>query len=145
MYFSLKVLHIAAMAIWFAGLFFLPRVLIARARRDASADDDAVGESGERLYFGLTTRGAAVTIILGIALLFYGFEGAWLPAKMILVALIVLLHVYFGKLLVDSRMGRAAHPSIFYRALNWLPLFLLLGIVALTAAKPAMLPPLGGI
>lgn len=145
MYFWLKFLHIAAMAIWFAGLFFLPRVLISQAQAQAPEDTDGFNETGKRLYFGLMTPGAAVTIVLGIALLSYGFDGAWLPAKLSLVALIVLLHVYMGKLLLDSCMGRASHTVRFYRILNWIPLLLLLGIAALTAAKPEALPPIGGV
>lgn len=145
MHFWLKFLHIAAMTIWFAGLFFLPRVLIAQAQAAGPQDSARINATGRRLYFGVMTPGAAVTIVLGTGLLAYGFEGAWLPAKLTLVAMIVLLHVYLGKLLLDSSMGRASHPVLFYRVLNWIPLFLLLGIAALTAAKPRALPPIGGV
>jgi protoporphyrinogen IX oxidase len=149
MNFWLRLLHIAAMSVWLTGLFFLPRVLIAQARARvsgaAATDDPDLGELGGKLFFGLMTPAAAITIALGMALLPYGFTGPWLPAKLILVALLVLLHVYFGKLLVDSSAGRARHPVVFYRFLNWIPLFLMLAIVALTAAKPLSLPPVGVI
>jgi putative membrane protein len=145
MHFWLRFLHITAMTIWFAGLFFLPRVLIALARAGTTGDSGHLNATGRRLYFGLMTPAAAITITLGIVLLSWGFEGAWLPAKLTLVSLIVLLHVYLGKLLVDSCAGRGTRPVLLYRVLNWIPLLLLLGIAALSAAKPRALPPLGGV
>lgn len=137
MYFWLKLLHIAAMTVWFTGLFFLPRLLLARTPAGAaSAVPDTEG-LGRVIYFGVMTPGAVVTILLGTVLLAYGATGAWLPAKLALVALAVLLHVYMGQLLLDRR--RAGKRAPFYRVLNWLPLLLLLGIAALTAGKPAQL------
>lgn len=145
MYFWLKLLHIAAMAVWFAGLFFLPRLLIARGRAPKSDEARRSDVIARALYFGLMTPAAAITIALGIALLAYGFHGAWLPAKLCLVALAVLLHVYCGQLLMRPEGQRAPHTDFFYRALSWAPLLVLLGVSALVAAKPQALPPLGGV
>lgn len=145
MYFWLKFFHIAAMAIWFTGLFFFPRLFLASGREGASTTDGDVAAIGKTLYFGIMTPAGVVTVALGIALIAYGFEGPWLVAKLILVAMAVLLHVYFGQLLLDLDQGRERHGALLYRALTWSPLFLLLAIAALAAAKPGALPPLGGI
>jgi putative membrane protein len=145
MHFWLKLLHIAAMTVWFAGLFFLPRVLIARVRCATPGDAADLPGTGRRLYFVIMTPAALITVALGIVLLAQGFEGAWMPAKLALVSVNVLLHVYLGQLLVESCAGRALQPVLLYRVLNWIPLFLLLGIAALSAAKPRALPPLGGV
>lgn len=136
MYFWLKLLHIAAMAVWFTGLFFLPRLLFAPA---GTAREPARPEPGRTLYFGVMTPAAFATIVLGILLLARGFEGAWLPAKLTLVSIAVLLHVYYGKLLLEPRQRRSAAPG--HALLIWLPLPLLLAIAALAAAKPDTLPP----
>lgn len=137
MYFGLKLLHVAAMTAWFSGLFFLPRLLLARSR---TSEPDAHEERlGRALYFGVMTPGAVLTIVLGTVLLGYGFEGAWLPAKLTLVAAAVLLHVYLGQLLLDRRHAQSPATPLYYRALNWVPLVLLLGIAGLTAGKPASL------
>ena len=150
MYFWLKFFHIGAMAVWFTGLFFLPRLFIACVR--ANADDDAgadgrqgLNATGKTLYFGVMTPAAVITVVLGIVLIGYGFQGPWLPAKLALVALAVLVHLYFGQLLVDLSRGHTRHSAAFYRVLNWIPLPLLVGIAALAAAKPGSLPPLGGV
>jgi protoporphyrinogen IX oxidase len=144
MQFWLKFFHIAAMTVWFSGLFFLPRLFVAGVR---GSDPESLHEQkaiGRTLYFAITTPAGAVTIGLGIALMAYGFRGAWLPAKLMLVGLAVLLHVYLGQMLLDLGRGRLRHGPAFYRVLNWSPLLILLAIAALAAAKPGALPPLGG-
>lgn len=145
MYFWLKFFHITLLTVWFSGLFFLPRLFITRAREGGSADHIRLHAIGKTLYFGITTPAGVLTVILGILLIGYGFRGPWLPAKLALVALVVLLHVYYGHLLVQLGKGRAPHGAFFYRVLNWTPLVLFLGIAALAAAKPGALPPLGGV
>lgn len=148
MHFWLTLLHIAAMAVWFTGLFFLPRLLPAVAvdgeDRGGSATARRPAALGRMLFFGVMTPGAVATIALGMLLLGDGFRGAWLPAKLTLVGIAVLLHVYFGQRLFDPQ--KPAHPlhRFIDRALAWLPLPLLLAITALAAAKPGALPPLGG-
>lgn len=139
MYFWLKLLHIAAMAVWFTGLFFLPRLL--RARRHAPRDTQNE-RLGRALYFGVMTPGAVLTIALGMLLLAWGANGAWLPAKLALVSIAVLLHLYFGQRLVDGQQAGSLRDLVD-RLLTWLPLPLLLGITALAAVKPGALPPLG--
>jgi putative membrane protein len=145
MYFWLKLGHIAAMAVWFTGLFFLPRVFIARLQEAESASHEQLHVLGKTLYFGIMTPAGIATIVLGTMLLAYGFSGGWLPAKLSLVALGVLLHLYMGQLLFDLSHDHSRHGGMFYRALNWAPLLLLLGIAALAAAKPGAVPPLGGV
>lgn len=143
MIFWLTFFHIAAMAVWFTGLFLLPQLFIACCQDDP--DHRQLKSMGQTLYFNLMTPAAVMTVVLGTVLIAYGFTGAWLPAKLILVTLAVLLHVYNGQLLVDLSRGALPRTPGFYRALNWSPLLLILGITALAAAKPVALPPLGGL
>lgn len=134
MYFWLKILHIAAMTIWFTGLLFLPRVFVVQSQRGAGHDE--LNALGKTLYFGIMTPAGAVTIVLGTALIGFGFQGYWLPLKLCFVAAAVLLHLYTGQLLFDLSRGRARHGPYVYRVLNWSPLLLLLGLAALSGAKP---------
>lgn len=136
MYFWLKLLHIAAMAVWFTGLFLLPRLLVPSARGTRPAQP----EPARTLYFGVMTPAAVATIVLGILLLTRGFAGAWLPAKLALVCIAVLLHVYCGKLLLEQAQGHGK-VTVWSWLLAWAPLPLLLAITALAAAKPGTLPP----
>ena len=53
-----------------------------------------------KLYFGIMTPSAVLTIVFGLWLwLGYGITGGWLHAKLALVALLVAFHVYLGVLL----------------------------------------------
>lgn len=121
---------------WFTGLFLLPRLFISR--------HPGAIESGKVLFYVMTPA-AAVAVVLGMSLILgFGFEGAWLPAKLAAVSLAILLHLYLGTLLVEIGRGAMHRSLAFYRALNWGALLLFLVIVGLSVAKPGAVPPLGG-
>lgn len=135
-----KSLHIIFMVTWFAGLFYLPRLFVYHAM---AAADDRVGierfKTMERkLYFGIMTPGAILTIAFGLWLwLGYGISGGWLHAKVALVALLVAFHVYLGVLLRQFARDENRHGHVFYRWLNEIPaLPLLIAIVFLVVMKP---------
>ena len=131
--FWLKFFHIAAVAVWFTGLAFLPRVFIGTDPGDAAL--------GRVLYKAVMTPAAALAVALGLALILaYGFEGAWLPAKLVLVSIIVLLHAYLGYALHRVETGGRRHGALTWRLVTWLPLVLFVAVAALTAAKPTELP-----
>ncbi|MEN4902647.1 CopD family protein [Luteimonas sp. TWI1416] len=136
MYFWLKVLHILAMTVWFSGLFFLPRLFVARHRREIDADPAFWNPVTNTLFFRVMTPAALVTIVVGGVLIAFGPSGAWLVLKLVVVAAAVLLHLYFGLLLYELGQDRDHHGPMFYRAIGWVPLVLLLSIAALTGAKP---------
>ena len=141
--FWLKVVHITAMTVWFTGLFFLPRLFAAHAREGGDSDLRRLNAMAKTLYFRVMTPAGLLTIGAGLALIAFGFEGIWLPAKLMLVALLAMLHIYFGQLLIDLTRNHTRHRESLYRVLNWMPLLLLIGIAALTAAKPQSFPLVG--
>ena len=136
----LKTLHIVFMMAWFAGLFYLPRLLVYHALAPAA---DHIGierfKTMERkLYFGIMTPAAVLTIAFGLWMwLGYGVTGRWLHAKVTLVLALVALHVYLYFPMRDFAHDRNRHSDVFYRWLNEIPaLPLLLVIVWLVVAKP---------
>ena len=135
-----KSLHIIFMVTWFAGLFYLPRLFVYHAMATA---DDRIGierfKTMERkLYFGIMTPGAILTIVFGLWLwLGYGVSGGWLHVKVALVALLVAFHIYLGVLLRRFARDDNRHGHVFYRWLNEIPaLPLLIAIVFLVVMKP---------
>ena len=135
-----KTLHIVFMVTWFAGLFYLPRLFVYHS---LAAPDDRIGierfKTMERkLYAGIMTPAAVLTIAFGLWLWQgWGITGGWLHAKLALVALLVVFHVYLGKLMRDFREDRNRHGHVFYRWLNEIPaLPILVAIVYLVVAKP---------
>lgn len=136
MYFWLKVLHIGAMAIWFTGLFFLPRLFVAHTRNETDADRAYLAPAANLLFFRIATPAALVTTIAGMILMAWNPSGAWLVMKLAVVAVAILIHLYLGVLLYQLGQGNERHGPWFYRTLGWTPLVLLLAIAALTGAKP---------
>ena len=133
----IKSFHIIFMVTWFAGLFYLPRLFVYHAMSDDTASRERFKIMERKLFFGIMTPGAVLTIVFGLWLwLGYGFYGGWLHAKMALVIILVVYHVYCGKLMVDFRRDGNRHGHLFYRWLNELPVILLIAIILLVELQP---------
>jgi len=139
-YAIVKTAHVVFMVTWFAGLFYLPRLFVYHAM---AAPDDRVGIERfkvmeRKLYFGIMTPGAVLTIVFGLWLwLGFGVTGGWLHAKVALVVVLIALHVYLGALLRAFAADRNRHGHVYYRWLNEIPaLPLLIAVVYLVIAKP---------
>ena len=133
-----KSLHIVSMVTWFAGLFYLPRLFVYHALAQDAVGIERFKLMERKLYFGIMTPGAVLTIVFGLWLwLGYGIAGGWLYAKLALVAILVAHHVWLGKLMLDFRHDRNRHGDLFYRWINEIPaLPVLLGAVLLVVFKP---------
>jgi putative membrane protein len=133
----IKSFHIIFMVTWFAGLFYLPRLFVYHAMTEDAAGRQRFKVMERKLFFGIMTPGAVLTIGFGLWLwLGYGFYGGWLHAKLALVAVLVAYHLYCGKLMMDFRRDRNRHGHVFYRWLNELPVVILVAIVLLVELQP---------
>ena len=133
----IKSLHIIFMVTWFAGLFYLPRLFVYHALSEESTGRERFKVMERKLFFGIMTPGALLTIVFGLWLwLGYGFDGGWLYAKMALVAVLVVYHGYCGKLMMDFKHDRNRHGHVFYRWLNELPVVVLIAIILLVELQP---------
>jgi protoporphyrinogen IX oxidase len=133
-----KSLHIVFMVTWFAGLFYLPRLFVYHALAQDAIGIERFKLMERKLYFGIMTPGAVLTIVFGLWLwLGYGISGGWLYAKLALVVILVAHHVWLGKLMLDFRHDRNRHGDLFYRWINEIPaLPVLFGAVLLVVFKP---------
>ena len=97
-----KAFHIIFMVTWFAGLFYLPRLFVYHAMATDRVGIERFKIMERKLFFGIATPGAVLTILFGIWTLSYNLHGymqmGWMHAKLGLVALLVLYHLYLGKL-----------------------------------------------
>jgi protoporphyrinogen IX oxidase len=133
----IKSFHIVFMVTWFAGLFYLPRLFVYHAMADDAAGRERFKVMERKLFFGIMTPGGVLTIASGAWLwLGYGFSGGWLHAKLALVAVLIVYHIYCGKLMIAFRHDRNRHGHVYYRWLNEFPTVLLVAIVILVVAKP---------
>ena len=133
----IKSFHIIFMVTWFAGLFYLPRLFVYHAMSEDAPSRERFKVMERKLFFGIMTPGALLTIGFGLWLwLGYGFYGGWLHAKLALVAILVIYHVYCGKLMLDFKRDRNRHGHVFYRWLNEIPVVILIAIVLLVELQP---------
>jgi putative membrane protein len=133
----IKAWHIIFMVTWFAGLFYLPRLYVYHAMSDDEASNTRFKIMERKLFYGIMTPGAVLTIGFGLWLMVQGgFSGGWLHAKLSLVLLLVIYHIYCGKLLIDFKHDRNQHSHVFYRWLNEAPVLALIGIIILVVVKP---------
>jgi putative membrane protein len=133
----LKAFHVVFMVTWFAGLFYLPRLFVYHATTADAAGDARFKVMERKLYYGIMTPGAVLTLASGLGLwLGYGITGGWLHAKLALVGALVVYHLWCGHLVKVFRAGANAHTHVWYRWFNEVPVLFLVAIVVLVIVKP---------
>ena len=125
------------MVAWFAGLFYLPRLFVYHAAAEDATSRDRFKVMERKLYRGIMTPCMVLTLLFGFWLWFgYGFTGAWLHAKVALVAVLVAYHFWMGKIRRDFERDANTRTHVYYRWINEIPLVLLAAIVVLVVVKP---------
>ena len=130
------------MVTWFAGLFYLPRLFVYHAMTDDAAGIERFKIMERKLFYGIMTPGAILTVTFGIWMLIdYGWESyghkGWLHTKLALVAILIVYHVYCGKLLNAFKQDRNSHSHVFYRWFNEIPVLILIAVVILVVVRPS--------
>ena len=136
-----KALHLIFMVTWFAGLFYLPRLFVYHAMSEDQISIDRFKIMERKLYFGIMTPGGVLTIIFGLWTLYLaGWETyagtLWLHLKLFCVFLLIIYHVYCGKLLFDFKHDRNKNSHIWYRWFNEIPVLFLFIIIILAVIRP---------
>lgn len=125
------------MVTWFAGLFYLPRLFVYHAMSDDAPSIERFKIMERKLYYGIMTPGAILTILFGLWLwLGYGISGGWLHAKLALVIVLIVYHINCGKLLADFKYDRNRRGHVYYRWFNEIPVIILIAVVVLVVVKP---------
>ncbi|SRR5690606_51862 len=133
-----KALHIVFMVTWYAGLFYLPRLFVYHAMAEDAVSRERFKVMERKLFWGIMTPGAVLTVAFGLWLWRGWFEGAggWLHAKLFVVALTVAYHAWCYRLLVDFREERNRRGHVWFRWFNEVPVLFLLATVILVVLKP---------
>ncbi len=131
-----KAFHIIFVTSWFAGLFYLPRLLVNHAMVTDSATSDRLKMMEQKLYrfmlpLALLALGFGLWLWLG-----YGISGGWMHPKLSLVLLLIGYHGYCGKLIADFKNDKNTRSHVWYRWFNELPVIALTIIVILVVVKP---------
>ncbi len=132
-----KAFHIVFVVTWFAGLFYLPRLFVYHAMAEDEISRQRFQVMERKLYYGIMAPGAVLTVVFGLWLwLGYGISGAWLHAKLVLVAALVGYHLWCGKLINDFKQDRNTRSHVWYRWFNEVPTAILFLVVILAVVKP---------
>ena len=152
MYAYIKALHVIFVITWFAGLFYMPRLLVynTEANEKPEAARKILQEQFtimmKRLWFGITWPSAILTLTLGLTVMVSGkwhlvlFEktGSWLLIKLIFV---LLLYIYFfleHKIFQQQVKGIFRYSSQQLRIWNEIATIFLVAIAMLAVVKENM-------
>jgi len=133
-----KAFHIIFMVTWFAGLFYLPRLFVYHAQSDDQISNDRFKIMERKLFWGITTPGGILTIVFGIWLINYlpgVMSQGWFHAKLALVVLLVVYHIYCGKLVKDFKFDRNTKSHVWFRWFNEAPVIALMVIIILVEVQ----------
>jgi putative membrane protein len=133
-----KSLHIIFVTSWFAGLFYLPRILVnlAMVPPDSVAERERLLLMARKLY---RFMGPLMVLALGFGIwlwLAWGFGGGWLHAKLALVVVLLGYHHVCGAMVKRFERGGNARSHVWYRWFNEAPVLLLVAVVILVVVKP---------
>jgi putative membrane protein len=134
----IKAFHIVFVTSWFAGLFYLPRILVNLAMVDSKsvAERERLLLMARKLY---RFMGPLMILALGLGLwlwLGFGIGGGWRHAKLALVVLLIGYHHVCGAMVKRFERGENSRSHIWYRWFNEAPVLLLVAVVLLVVVKP---------
>lgn len=135
-YLWLKALHVAAVMAWAGSLINLPLTL-AGARGEAAG---AVSERVRAAYKIVANPAALLAILLGFSIFATYPPGAmtrrgWLVAKLAVVGVLIVEHLYLGRRIESARQGRPLSPQSG-AVMTIVAAACALAIVALVVLKP---------
>jgi putative membrane protein len=135
-----KVFHILFVTSWFAGLFYMPRILVNLAMENHPPTTERLLLMARKLYRFMTIL-AVLALIFGLWLwqgygIGKGPGNGWLHAKLTLVILLIGYHHACGSLLKKFEKGVNQRSHVWFRWFNEVPVILLLAILILVVVKP---------
>jgi putative membrane protein len=136
----LKAFHLIAVVCWFAALFYLPRLFVYHAMSEDTLSRDRFKIMERRLYRGIMTPSAIVTVALGFWMLSLNMDYYttvwWIKLKLVLVLVLVCYHAACGYFVRQFANDKNTRSHTFFRVFNELPVVLLISIVLLAVLRP---------
>ena len=135
----LKAFHIMAVVCWFAGIFYLPRIMVYHALSERPETRRQLALMARKLY-RFTTPIAYAAIALGAAMLAqtpaYYLSAPWFQLKLLAAALLLAYHHYCGRLTRALGDGAPPRTHAWFRIFNEVPVLFLVAIVLLAVLRP---------
>ncbi|HET7923910.1 MAG TPA: CopD family protein [Rhodanobacteraceae bacterium] len=138
----LKAFHIVFVVTWFAGLFYLPRLLVYHAEATETVVRERL-KVMERRLLAMTRIGSLLTVVFGVATLIWAahlsqhyFAQGWLIAKLILVGGLFWYQAVLARLVSAFARDEITKSGKWLRVFNEVPGLFLIAIVILVVVKP---------
>lgn len=133
----IKAFHLIFVICWFAGLFYLPRLMVYHT---AEPLQDRFCIMERRLYYGIMWPAGVLTTLFGLWLMSASFQAYlsinWMRTKIILVLFLWAYHFCCGHYIKQFKAHKNQKNALFYRIFNEVPTILLISIVILAVVKP---------
>jgi putative membrane protein len=146
-FYYLKAVHIIFIVTWFAGLFYMPRLLIyMREAFDKTEPEKSIllknfTLMASRLWFGITWPSAIITLIMGASMLInqpHWLKLGFMHLKLTLVFFLYLYHFSLQVIFNQLKKSNTRYSSNQLRFWNEVATIFLISIVFLIVLKSAL-------
>ena|SRR5688572_7314436 len=143
----LKAVHIIFIVTWFAGLFYMPRLLVYMTEAHDKPENEKLilltylKATASRLWFGITWPSAIVTLIMGTSLIINQPEWlsqSFMHIKLTLVFLLYLYHLSLHYIFNLLKKDIVKYSSQQLRLWNEVATLFLISIVFIIVLKNAL-------
>ncbi len=143
-YLQVKAIHIIFVTSWFAGLFYLPRLLVyhreahEKPEPDASILKGALVQYQKLLYKAIMLPAMVLALLSGSYMVYLNLEllfENWMLLKLFFVLFVVIYHFLCKRLMVEFEIDQYRFSSFQLRLWNEVATILLFAIVFLVVLK----------
>ena len=133
--------HVIFVVCWFAGLFYLPRILVYYAQSSDTETKAVLAVMARKLY-RFVTPFMFLSVIFGLWRLSFQWEyylaENWMLAKLAGVLCLITYHIQTGIYVRRICRGQNDRSHVFYRVFNEVPVIFLFAIVLLVYLRPSL-------
>lgn len=138
-YLWVKALHVISVIAWMAGLLYLPRLFVYHCQAQVGSNQSETLKIMERRLLRAIMNPAMIAT-WGFGLWMYvsmeAWTFGWAHAKLSLVVLLTVSHMFMAKWRRDFEHDRNTRPETFFRIANEVPTILMIIIVIMVIVKP---------
>ena len=143
----LKAVHIIFIVTWFAGLFYMPRLLVHMTESYEKPEPEKsilltqLRKMASGLWFGITWPSAIITLAMGTSLIINQpewLQQGFMHIKLTLVLLLYLYHFSLHKIYKDLKKDIVKYTSHQLRIWNEVATLFLISIVFIIVLKNAL-------
>jgi protoporphyrinogen IX oxidase len=137
----IKAFHVIFVIFWMAGVLYLPRLFAYHSNYPTDHENyDLFLTMERRLLSFIMTPAIVISYILGLGLFFTpGIVDAsdkWFLIKIFLVFLLTMGHGLMVCWYYSFKKRRPPHSALFFKIINEIPAFLIIGIVIMVIVRP---------